>query len=90
MDSGGSPTVNEILGIEHMRSISKPSYVDAPTVNSIARIYESKRLIDAMKFHHAAFNKYAKSTLLTADSKGILPLSTLLTRANIKKYVTET
>ena len=43
-----------------------------------------------MQFHHAEFNKCAKSTLLTAASKGILPLCPLLTRANISKYVTET
>ena len=61
-----------------------------PMVNSIASVYQTKRLKDAMQFHHAAFNNCAKSTMLTAASKGILPLWPLLTRANISKYVTET
>ena len=43
-----------------------------------------------MQFHHGAFNNCAKSTLLTAASKGILLLWPLLTRANISKYLTET
>ena len=90
MDFGDSPTVNEILDREKMRSISKPSYLELPTVNSTASVYQTNRLKDAMQFHHAAFNNYAKSTLLTAASKGILPLWPLLTRANISKYVTET
>ena len=33
MDSGGSTTVNELLDSKNMRSISKPSYLDMPTVN---------------------------------------------------------
>ena len=45
---------------------------------------------DTMQLHHAAFNNCAKSTLLTAASKGILSLWSLLTRSNISKYVTET
>ena len=73
-----------------MRSISKTSYLDVPTVNSIASVYQSRRLKDAMQFHHAEFNNCAKSTLLTAASKGILPMWPLMTRANISKYVTET
>ena len=60
-----------------------------PIVNSIASVYQTKRLKDAIKFHHAAFNNCAKSTLLTAASKRILPLWPLLTRSNISKYVTE-
>ena len=83
MDSGGSPKVNELLGSENVRSTSKPSYLDVPTVNSIASVYQSKRLKDAMQFHHAAFNNCAKSTLLAAAIKGILPLGPLLTQANI-------
>ena len=59
-------------------------------VKSIVSVYQTKRLKDAMQFHHAAFNNCAKSTLLTESSKGILPLGPLLTRANISKYVTET
>ena len=90
MESGGIPTVNKLLDRKNMRSISKPSYLDMPTVNSIASVYQSKRLKDAMQFHHAAFNNCAKSTLMTVHSKGILPLWPLLTRANISKYVTET
>ena len=43
-----------------------------------------------MQFHNAEFNNCAKSTLLPAASKGILPLWPLLTRTNISKYVTET
>ena len=73
-----------------MKSISKLSYLDMPMVKSIASVYQTKILKDAMQFHHAAFNNCAKSTLLTASSKGILPLCPLLTRANISKYVTET
>ena len=61
-----------------------------PTFNSLMSVYQTKRLKDAMKFNHAAFNNCAKSTLLTAASKCILPLWPLLTRANISKYVTET
>ena len=61
-----------------------------PTVNSIASVYQTKTLIDAMQVHHATFNTCAKNALLTAAIKGILPLWTLLTRANISKYVTET
>ena len=90
MDSGGSPTVNEILDREKMRSISKPSYLDMPTVNSIASVYQTKRLKDAIQFHHAAFNNCANITLLTAAIRGIILLRPLLTRANISKYVTET
>ena len=73
-----------------MRSISKTSYLDVPTVNSIASVYQSRRLKDAMQFHHAAFNNCAKSTLLTAASKCILPLWPLFTRANISKNLTKT
>ena len=90
MYSGDNPTVNEILDKEKMRSISKPSYLDMPMVKSIASVYQTKRLKDAMQFHRAAFNNCTKSTLLTAAIKGILPLWPLLTRANISKYVTET
>ena len=59
-------------------------------VNYISSVYQAKRLKDAMQFHHAAFNNCANSTLLTASSRGILPLWPLLTRANIAKYVSET
>ena len=71
MDSGDNPTVNEILDKEKMRSISKPSYLYMPMVKSIASVYQTNRLKDAMQFHHASFNNCAKSTLLTAASKGI-------------------
>ena len=90
MDSGDNPTVNEILDKDKMTSISKPSYLDMHMVKSIASVYQTNILKDAMQFHHAAFNNCAKSTLLAAASKGILPLWPLLTRANISKYVTET
>ena len=90
MDSEGSPTANELLDRENMRSISKPYYLDMPTVNSIGSVYQTNRLKDAIQFHHTAFNNCAKSTLLTADSKGILPLWPLLKKSNISKYVTET
>ena len=89
MDSESSPTVNELVGSKNVRSISKPSYLDIPTVNSIASVYQSKRLKDAMQFHHAEFNNCAKSTLLAAARKGIIPLWPLLTHANISKYVTD-
>ena len=72
-----------------MISISKPSYLDIPMVNSVASVYQTKILKDAMQLYHAAINNCAKSTLLTEASKGILPLWPLLTRANISKYVTE-
>ena len=42
MDSGGNPTVNEILDREKIRSISKPTYLDMPIVNSIANVYQTK------------------------------------------------
>ena len=87
---GDNPTVNEILDKDKMRSISKPSYLDTTMVHSIASVYQTKRLKDAMQFHHAAFNNCANITLLTAASKGILPRCPLLTRANVSKYVTET
>ena len=90
MDSGDNPKVNEIIDKDKMTSISKPSYLDMPMVKSIASVCQTKRLKDAMQLHHAGFNNCAKSTLLTTDSKGILPLWTLLTGANISKYVTET
>ena len=89
MESGGRPTVNELLHSKNMRSISKPSYLDMPIVNAIASVYQYKRLKYAMQLHHAAFNNCAKSTLLNAANKLILPLWPLLTRANISKYVTE-
>ena len=73
-----------------MTSISKPSYLDMPMVKYIASVYQTKRLKDAMQFHHADFNNCTKSTLLTAASKVVLPLWPLLTRANVSKYVTET
>ena len=90
VDSEDNPTANKILDKDKMTSISKPSYLDIPMVKSIASVYQTKIFKDAMEFHHAAFNNCAKSTLLTAASKGILPLWLLLTRANISKYVTET
>ena len=90
MDSGDNPKVNKIENKSEMTSISKPSYLDMPMVNSISSVYKAKILKDAMQLHHAAFNNCAKSTLLTAASRGILPLWPLLTRANISKYVTET
>ena len=61
-----------------------------PMVKSIASVYQTNIFKDAMQLHHAAFNNCTKSTLLTAASKGILPLWPQLTRANISKYVTET
>ena len=90
MESGHNPTVNEILDKDKMTPISKPSYLEMHMVKSIASVYQMKRLKDAMQFHHADFNNSAKRTLLTAASKGILPLWPLLTIANISKYVTET
>ena len=90
MDSGDNPTLNEIETKSEMTSITKPSYLDMPMVNSISSVYQAKILKDAMQFHHAAFNNCTKSTLLTAASRGILPLWPLLTRANIAKYVSET
>ena len=83
IDSGDNPTVNEIENKSEMTLITKPSYLDMPMVNSISSVYQTKRLKDTMKFNHAAFNIFAKSTLLTAASRGIIPLWTLLTRANI-------
>ena len=83
MDSGDNPTVNDIENKSEMTSISKPSYLDMPMINYISSVYQAKRLKDAMQFHHAAFNNCAKSTLLTAASRGILPLWPLLTRANL-------
>ena len=73
-----------------MTSITKPSYLDMPMVNYISSVYQANRVKDAMQFHHAAFNNCANSTLLTAASRGILPLWLLLTRTNIAKYVSET
>ena len=61
-----------------------------PMVKYIASVYQTKRLKDAIQFHHAAFNNCAKRTLLTAASRGILPLCPLLTRTNISRYGTET
>ena len=90
MDSGDNPTVNEIENKSEMTSITKPSYLYMPMVSYIISVYQTKRLKDAMQLHHAAFNNCAKSTLLTAASRGILPLWPLLTRANIAKYVSET
>ena len=74
MDSGDNPTVNEIENKSEMTSISKPSCLNMPRVNSISSVYQAKISKDAMQFHHAAFNDCAKRTLLTADSRGILPL----------------
>ena len=90
MDSGGRPTLNELLGSKNVRSISKPYYLDMPTVNSIASVYQSKRLKYVMQFHHEEFNNCAKNTLLDAASKCIIPLWPLLTQSNISKYITET
>ena len=90
MDSGDNSTVNEMVDKDKMTSISKPSYLNMPMVKSIASVYQTKRMKDAMQFHHAAFNNCAKSTLLTAARKCILPLWPLLTKANISKYVMET
>ena len=83
MDSGDNPTVNEIENKRKMTSISKLSNLDMPMENYIASVYQTKRLRDTMKFHHASFNDCAKSTLLTAASICVLPLWPLLTRANI-------
>ena len=85
---GRQPYSKQNIRQRKMRSISKPSYLDMPMVNSIASVYQTKRLKDAIQFHHAAFNNFAMSTLLTAAIKGIIPLWPLLTRANISKYVT--
>ena len=54
INSGDSTTVNEILDREKIRSISKPSYLDMSIVNSIASVYQTKRLKKEMQFHHAA------------------------------------
>ena len=78
-----APAVNELITSKHEQSTPTPSYLDEPMINSITSVYQSKRLKDAMQFHHAAFNNFSKSTLLTAASKGILPLWPLLTRKNI-------
>ena len=90
MDSGDNPTVNKIENKNKITSISKPSYLDMPMVNSIASVYQTKRFKDTMQIHNAAFNNCAKSTLLTAASRGIIPIWTLLTRANISKCLNET
>ena len=82
MESGDNPTVNEILDKDKMTSISKPSYLDMPMIKSIASVYQTKRLKDEMQFHHAEFNDCAKSTLLTAARRGILPLWPLLAAVN--------
>ena len=84
------PTPNELLVDSNEKSISIPSYLDMPTVNSITSVYQSKGIKDAMQFHHASFNNCAKITILAAASKGILPIWPLLTRANIFKYVSKT
>ena len=56
MDSGDKPTVNEIENKSEMKSISKPSYLEMPMVNSISSVYQAKILKAAIQFHNAAFN----------------------------------
>ena len=90
LDSGDNPTANQLLIDNNKQSIPQPSYLDKPTINSIASVYQSKIIKDAMQFHHAAFSNCAKSTLLAAAATKILPLWPLLTQTNIFKYVTET
>ena len=90
MDSGDNPTVNEIENKSEMTSITKPSHLDMPMVNSISSVYKKKRLKVPMQFHHAEFNNCAKSTMLTEASRGILPLWPLLTRTNIATHASET
>ena len=78
--SGHGPTANELLVDGNDKSIAIPSCLDMPTVNSITRVYQAKRIKDAMQFHHASFNNCAKSTILAAASKGILHILPLLNR----------
>ena len=85
-----APTVNGLITSDQKQSIPTPSYLDEPMINSITSVYQSKMLKDSMQFHHAAFNNCSKSTLLTAASKGILPLWPLFTRKNISTYISET
>ena len=90
LDSGENPTANQLLIDNNEQSIPQPSYLDQPTTNSIASVYQSKRIKDAMQFHHTAFSNCAKSTLLAAAAKSILPMWPLLIQTHISKYVTET
>ena len=89
-DSRKAPTVNGLITSDQQQSTPTPSYLDEPMINSITSVYQSKRLKDAMQFHHAAFNNCSKITLLTSASKEILPLWLLLTRKNISTYISET
>ena len=89
-DSGQGPTANELLVSGNEKSMAIPSYLDMPPVNYITSVYQTKRIKDTMQFHHASFNNCAKSTILAAASKDILPIWPLLNRANISKCVTET
>ena len=82
--------MNELITSKHEKSTPTTSYLDEPMINLTASVYQSKRLKEAMQFHHAAFNNCYKSTLLTAASKGILPLWPLLTRKHISTYISET
>ena len=69
LDSGDNPTANQLLIDYSKQSISQLSYLDKPSINSIASVYQSKIIKDAMQFHHAAFLNCAKSTLLAAAAK---------------------
>ena len=89
-ESKMSPAVNGLISSYHQQSTRTSSYLDEPMINSITSVYQSKRLKDVMQLHHAAFNNCSKSTLLTAASKGILPLWPLLKRKNISTYISET
>ena len=89
-DSRKAPTVNGIITSDQQQSTPNPSYLDEPMINSITSVYQYKGLKDAMQFHHAVFNNFSKSTLLTAALKEILPLWPLLTRKNISTYISET
>ena len=96
-DTKKAPTVSELITRGGEESIPPPSYLDrveepiaGAEVNSITSVYQSKRLKDAMQFHHASFNNCSKRTLLKAAELGILPLWPLLTRKNISKHITET
>ena len=88
--SGHGSIANQLLVDGNEKYITIPSYLDMPTVNSITSVHQAKRIKDAMQFHHASFNNCAKSTILAAASKGILPIWPLLNRAKISKYISKT
>ena len=49
MVSGENPTVNQLLIDKNEQSIPQPLYLDQPVVNSIASVYQSKRIKDAAR-----------------------------------------